>query len=230
VVFPNSDPAQNPGSGNPTSPADPQTPVTPQTTAAQPATSVPSPDIQEWEKKYKGLQTLVNKANGERDKAVADLATLQVTVEEQKLKIGTLEKQVTDLTASVGTKEKDVETAKGETTAKTLEVARLKLIVKEYPQLASFEAAGVLPTATTEDEMRTKFKAFQDAMSSIVGEDVKAKLKGSSLPSGTPTSTQPTEDEIYDEMSHIAGVRGKEDEFRKLQKQYDALREARQPN
>jgi hypothetical protein len=223
VTLPNSDPSQAQGSGQSDPTHQQQNAGTSQSTAAGGTGQTPSPEAQEWEKKYKGLQTAYNKLDGEKKKVQDDLNSSLGTIEEQKVKITNLEKQVVDLTSSVGVKDKEVQGAKGEATAKAMEVTRLKLIVDEFPQLAVFEKGGVLPTANSTEELRTKFTAFATAMSSIVGDSVKDKLKGAGLPAGQNQPVTPTIDSLYDQMSRIAGLPGKQDEYRKLRDQYDAL-------
>lgn len=191
------------------------------TVVATPDTT-PTPII-DWEKKYKGLQTAFNKLNTEKQKLTEDLNNALAAQEEVGLKIKGFEKQIADLQASLDGEKKNTESAKTEATTRSVEAIRARLILKEFPELAQFEASGLLPAATTEEEMRTKFNEYKTTLNSIVGKSVVDKLKGASLPTSSASQNTRDADTVYAELMRVAGVRGKEAEFRKLQAEYDQL-------
>lgn len=220
------------GSGSPSSDVGTQVPSQ-STPAPTNSTSAPTPDSGgDWENKYKGLQKVVNKYHTDNEKLRGDLQTAQAEVEQLKLDKAGLEAQLnqvkTDFTSSKETAEDNAKSL----TAKDLEIARLKLLINEFPGLASFEKKGVLPTADNVEELKTRFQSFQEAMKDVVKIGTQQVLTNSAppAPSGSASGPDITLESLQDQLNQLAGKPDKRQEYLRLRDQFDALWEARKNN
>lgn len=200
----------------------PDTPVTTESPVPASTGTVTVPPVQQeedWEKRFKGLQKLFDK----QQKSLADLQSEHATTvegqEAMKQAERTAQTELEKTKASLDALTKERESLSTQLTTETAKAKRATLILAEFPDLAAFEAAGLLPAATTEEEMRTKFAKFREVYSGSVSKTVTEKLKGSSpAPTGpTTTTTTRSKEEVYAELSRLAGSRKPEDRAKREQ-------------
>lgn len=205
-------------------PDDPEEPTTAsEETRAPVAPSQPSVD---WEKRYKGLQQAYDKLQKKYDTLDASHNQVITEMEEirQNLKGHEGEKKV--LADTLAKLEADKNELQGKIAAHAIERDRIKLIMGEYADLAKFEAQGLLPIASSIEELKPKLDAFRDAFKSSVGEEARNKILGSS-PSGGNTSPLPTrsKEEVFAKLTRLAGSRDPKDreEYERLRDEWDEL-------
>lgn len=183
----------------------------------------------DWEKRYKGLQRTY-------DAQVAKFASLQeqydqlvaeVEGERQKSKGHETEKQTLATSVQQLTAERDDLNKKLATHVFTQD--RMKMILSEFPDLAQFEAKGLLPTADTLENLKPLLEAFRETMGGMVGDDVRKKLLGSSPAGGSSSSNngagKRSKEEIYARLVQLAGSNKSEDrlEYQNLLKEWDDI-------
>jgi len=148
-----------------------------------------------------------------------DAATLQA--QEGTTTVGRLNTQITDLTTQLQSL-----TTERDTTTRGL--TRAQLIIKEFPDLALWEAKGLLPSGNDEDTTRTLLKDFQGALTGLVGKGVKDTMAGAVPPASGKSSLtssggapDETEEYIWAKMMENAGIN--QGEFLKWQAKYDQV-------
>jgi len=188
------------------------TEVKPTTTTAQPG--------EDYEKRFKGLQKLFEKQQkkiadleGERDSLLEARESLsqgdkqkQAELNKAKVDLDLLAREKETLTAKLGSQE--------------AQAKRINLILSEFSDLSAFEAQGLLPAATTEEEMRTKFAAFRETLGKTVNKGVQERVQGTG-PGPTGPIEPPaghTKEWLYAELNRLAGSRNPED-----RRKYDEL-------
>lgn len=167
-------------------------------------TAVPVTDTAE----YKGLQRKYNKLWEKFEKLQSDYDQLEDQLAETKLSTDTHTREHETLKSSLTAK--DTEIAQLKAQIKDLEGSqqRQKLIMAEYPELAEFEAEGLLPKAESEEDLRAKFSKFKEALGKRVDDKTKKKFEG--------TGAKPTEgktdktgdadpDRLWAEIIRLAG-------------------------
>ena len=193
---------------------------------------------QEWEASYKGLQGAYQKLKESTDKSIAEL-TLKLQEANQRFEetdqgvkskdtqMSVLQQQIVNLT-------KQVETLSSEKETVQAQASRGKLVMTEFPELAPWEAQGLLPQAPTEEELRGALSKFRDTLSGQVGAGVKRTMSGATPPGTgkTSPSTSPTpggdvesEEYVWKMMVDAAGRN--EVEFKKWQAKYDEIQAAK---
>jgi Skp family chaperone for outer membrane proteins len=184
-----------------------------------------------WEDRFKGLQRTF-------DKRQKDFSTLQEKYDNLLETAESTKQAERERQAQLDALQKDLEAAKegldkatGELAAQEAKGKRMQLIMSEFPDLAKFEAAGLLPNADTDEEMTEKLTAFRDALNSTVKANVERQVVGASpAPSGT-TATAPvrTAADIYSRLQQLAGARNDEDreEYDRLIAEWDKLQNAK---
>lgn len=198
----------------------PETPSTPPPIPpGVPPAVPPAQQDEDWEKRFKGLQKLFDK----QQKSLTDLQSEHATTIEGQEALKQAQKQAQTLLDST---KAELEALKTEKTSLSTQLSteqakakRATLILAEFPDLAAFEAAGLLPAAADETEMRDKFTKFRDVYSGTVSKTVQEKLKGSSpAPTGVATTTATrSKEEVYAELTRLAGSRKPEDRERREQ-------------
>ena len=202
------------------------------------STKVGGKTAEEWKASYNGLQASYQKLKETSDQTIADLqrqlAEAQTDLETSKQgktssdsQVETLNSEKTDLLAQIETLQSEKATLEGN-------LDRSKLVMSDFPELAAFEAQGLLPSGNGEDDLKAKFTSFRETMQSQVGTQVKSTLKGTQ-PAGSGRSTTSTtktveveedEDYVWDMMSQ-ASRDGNRVEFNKWQAKYDAIQDAK---
>lgn len=196
-----------------TPPADPPPEVTP------PKKETPPPETppQDFEKKYKGLQS----ASEKQRKTLAD------NLEAEHDKVTELTKQLAEaggsaelLTVEKEAKTKELDEAKtqlatitGEKEAVEDQLERQEVITSDFPGLAGL--AEYIPTGENIEDFKANAKKFKEKMGDRVDKAVSEKLKGATPPAPTGEDDVSTteKDKAYDRVSALAGVVGKEAEY-----------------
>jgi chromosome segregation ATPase len=208
-------------------PADNQPPAqTPP--AGDPPKATPQPG-DDWEKRYKGLQTAYNKLQEQKTTVDGQLASLQTDYE-------ALQQQVNKGIGDQSKLQDEISSQKGTLTQKETEIAslskqiaRLKLLMTdEYISLAPFETRGLLPDGKDDEDLKTKFSSFQEAYKATIKDAVKDELKGAG-----PGPTNPadgdlkprTREVVYAELNRLAGSRdpAKRERYEQVLKEWDQL-------
>ncbi len=208
-------------------------PVNPPAVPPLPPGIPPAQQEEDWEKRFKGLQRVYDKAQNSLTDLQSEHATTlegqEALKQAQRQAQAELEKAQASLDALI--KEKD--TLASQLTSESAKAKRAVLILSEFSDLAAFEAAGMLPAATTEEEMRTKFTKFREVYAGSVNKTVQDRLKGSSPGPTAPTTPTPTrsKEEVYAELNRLAGSRKPEDRAKReaLMAEWDEINKQPQP-
>lgn len=181
--------------------------------------NVPPSQGEDWEKRYKGLSATYTKLQAQFQKLTEDHEKLLGTREELEVNAKSvkaeIEKMKSDLDALTAEKEKLTQQL---TTQEAKEV-RTKLILSEYPDLAAFEAKGLLPAGATPEETKQLLDNFREALGSSVDQTLQKKVQGSGATAVGPTvAPKRSKEQIYAELTRLAGSRNPEDRVK-----YEAL-------
>jgi chromosome segregation ATPase len=188
----------------------------------------------EWEAAYKGLQAAYQKLKTASDTKITSLETQLATVQTD---LEGLKQGITSKDAQLGVLQSQVEKLNQEKTTIEAEKSkvvkglnRTKLVLSDYPELASFEAQGLLPDAEDEEKLKELFGKFKDTMNARVGSDLKKEIAGT-VPTGKAKTSASantsvsgdgeSEEFVYQKMLETAG---RDDAaFSQWQAKYDAL-------
>jgi len=190
-------------------------------TATEPQTQPPV----DYKAKYIGMQRAYDKQKEKFDKLEEDFLNLQAEFEEGGASKKKLETNMTDIEKKLASKEQELADFKEKMESQELLVERAKLIMKDFGDLAAFEAAGLLPDAKDIEEASEKFTAFREALKGISKEYMKEQVVGSTVSTGGERPpTKLTEAQLFEQMNQLAGSpRGTEDynKFLALRQQWD---------
>ena len=175
-----------------------------------------------WEAAYKGLQKKLSALQAQADlwKSERDDVTAQLSSSKADLTIAN--GKVDAFTSQVASFEGQVATLQGNFNAANGKLERTELIMSTYPDLAKFEAKGLLPQADTIDDLTTKLTDFREALGVSVTQSVDATLAGASLPQEESTGGDEglSDDALRDKMMFASGRDPVE--YARLQKIADA--------
>jgi hypothetical protein len=140
----------------------------------------------DWEGSYKGLQTTYNKLKETSDKSILDttqkLTEAKAALEEAKLghttkdsQMAALTKQVTDLNNQMIALQGGKATIEGD-------LARAKLIMNDFPELAKWEAKGLIAKGKDEAESKQLLTQFRETLAGQLGVDLKNLMSGATPP------------------------------------------------
>lgn len=170
-------------------------------------------DAVDWETRFKGLQRSF-------DRKQKELSSLQEKFDSLSEEAETSKQTERERQAQLDALQKDLESAKADLDKATGELAtqeargkRIQLIMSDFPELSKFEAAGLLPSAETEEEMAEKFTAFRDALNTTVQANVKQQVVGASPAKTGSAASPPAESaaEVYSKLTQLAGARDPKD-------------------
>lgn len=161
----------------------------------------------EWEKRYKGLQKTQNLQFKQLEAAKEQIETLKATIstmeteaKESTTTLDGLNTQLEELTDEKTTLTETVDTL-------TNDKLRTKLILDEFPNMAEFEAKGLLPDGADVEELRTKLTSFQEQIEAMTNHQLSEDLDGST-PASTDTGQSAdalSEDELWERAAQVAG-------------------------
>jgi len=184
----------------------------------------------DWAAAYKGLQSAYNKLQTKMDKLQEQYDAASSQSEEHLQGKSAAEKQLKTLGEEMETLKQQISTLDGEKTAAEAKIERSRLIMSEFPELAEFEAKGLIPNADTPEAQRTIFEQFKETLGGRIDTTVQSKMAGASPPGTSTTSTsspppEESEEVLWRTMMKTAGVPGKQEEYQAAQEKYDALQE-----
>lgn len=193
----------------------------------KPSAPPAAPQGENWEKRFNGLNAAYQKLQKKYEALEAEhnnlVAEKETILQDDKSKKSQLDKLQSDLQALASERE----SLSTEISSLQSQRERMSLIMSEFTDLAPFEAKGLLPTATTAEELRQKFDKFREALSSTVQQSLKDKAKGSGPTGGGGGGQPPTlsKEEIYARLTRLAGARTPEErtEYDELVKAWDKL-------
>jgi chromosome segregation ATPase len=192
-----------------------------------PPAPVPAAQPEDYEKRFKGLQKLFDKQHSElenlQNEHTTSLEGREAILQAQKQAQTQLDQTKVQLTAL----QTEKETLAAQVKIHETQALRSKLILSDYVDLAAFEARGLLPQASTEEEMKSKFTAFREALGATVSLTVTQKLQGASPAVTGVTIPNParSKEQVYAELNRLAGSRKPEDRAKRdeLVAEWDAL-------
>jgi len=189
-------------------------------------------DSKDWEASYKGLQGAYQKLQNSTTSQVADLekklAEANQKIEELSQGVTSKDKQMEVLVKQANDLQERINSAQGDAAEKEKKLSRLSLVLKDFPELAQWEAEGLLPGGDTEEQMRDNFSKFKATLDSQVGAGVTRTMQGASPPGGPQIpqtslggESQESREYILAQMMRHAGKNS--EEFNKWQSKLDAL-------
>lgn len=193
----------------------------------EPTSKASSPQQEDYEARFKGLQKTFDRKQKELAKAQEQLDELLEASETAKQSEREKQIQLDALKKAQDEAKAELDRLTGELATQEAQNTRAKLIMSEFSDLAKFEASGLLPPAETEEEMLEKFAAFREALKSTVSANVEQKLVGTSPTDAGSTSTKParTKEQIYTRLTQLAGARSDKDrhEYGELLAEWDKI-------
>lgn len=177
------------------------------------------------EAQYKGLQAVIAKKDALIAKQTTEIADLQTKLVEAEANHGSAlsekEKLSGKLTESTG----EVDTLNKKVAELQRKLNHQDIIMKDFPDLAP--AAYLLADTESEEEYRESAKALRATLKQYQGTAVKNAISGSSPPiedDGGGSSLNVDElDKAYKEVTALAGIPGKEQEYEKANQRYIEL-------
>jgi vacuolar-type H+-ATPase subunit I/STV1 len=179
--------------------------------------------LTEANERYIGLQQTLQKAKDEGKILSESLTSTQTELQALKLEKETLQGKVTETETLFSEKDMKID----ELTRKT---HRSDLIFKDYPELAPFEAEGLLPEVEDDAKLPEVFGKFKEKLGTL-----QAKAKTEHVAGGTPPppdgkpKNEPGSDNLkilLDEVNKAA-LSGKPKEYKEAYGKYMAAKEAK---
>lgn len=166
--------------------------------------------------RFKGLQTTFQKEQEKVTAAQEKITTLTDQVNAFEGEKATLTSQIADLTKTNQTHETEL------TTLRTKE-KRTKKIMLEYPELAVFEAKGLVPAAETDEDMDKIFKDFSEQVTDIQKKSAEQFGQGGGRQTPPPKKKTEKSSSDYLDLATKASLAGNGEEY---EKNYDLYLEA----
>ena len=180
-----------------------------------------------WEDRFKGLQRTYAKAQKKLETLEEEKDDLLEETETSKQSALEKEAKLKELQDAQDKAQADLDRLTGELTTQEAKNKRANLILADFPDLARFEADGLLPTADTDEELIEKFTKFRDTLKSSISSGVEQQIVGASPADAGSTATTPvrTKQEIYARLTALAGRRTPEQdaEYTTLMDEWDEL-------
>jgi chromosome segregation ATPase len=181
----------------------------------------------DYEKRYKGLQRTYETLQAKMNKLQEQYDQLVAEAEGLRQSIRTHEGEKATLSTNLKTLETERDNLNKQISTHSLQQERMKLILREYPDLANFEAQGLLPNADTLEDLKPKLDTFRSTLTGMVGDNVRNKLSGSvpSVGSNNGGNVVRSKETVYAELERLAGSRTTEDrnKYAALLKEWDEL-------
>jgi len=249
--MPSSDPS-DPVTQTPTKEPAVTEPKTATGTQTEPTADYKGKTAEGWHTAYAALQNNYNSLKTDTDQKIGDL-TGQLETVNTDLKTArnqasqfeqtntTLQETIQNLNKTFGLEDgadaKALVTKAGEIVTQSeagskaiSQLERANLIITEYPELASWEAKGLLPTAEDTETLKTKLNDFKSNLGMKVGEDVKKTIEGASPdtvvtePKTPDDANQESEDYLWNRLTELANETPfNRVEYNKVQARYDEL-------
>lgn len=192
-----------------------------------PPTVPPAQQDEDYEARFKGLQRSFDKRQKDylnlqekHDALQEEAETSKQSDREKQAKLDALQKEADEAKA-------ELDKTAGELATQEAKVNRANMIMSQFPELAPFEAEGLLPETGTEEEMTEKFTAFSEALNKRVQTNVERQVVGSAAGDTGPPPRTPVRDEayIYNRLQQLAGTRDPKlrDEYIQLMAEWDEI-------
>lgn len=206
-------------------------------TSGQSASTFEGKTAEEWAKSYKGLQgafqKLQNESTAQIGSLTSQLSDAQTQIETLKQGGTTKDDQLTVLQSEVAKSKETITQLQSDKDSADALLKRKNLVMQDFPELAAWEAQGLLPSADSEEALKEQLEKFRGTLAGQVGATVKDTLKGAS-PSGsgkTDTSNsntkqvEGTKEHWWNVMVENSGPTGDREKFIDAQAKYDAIEE-----
>lgn len=194
----------------------------PTSTEAPPSQPSTTTDAVDWKRKYDGLQGQFDKVKRERDDFAAKVTLLTTEYEGQLATLtsekATFEKAAQEKTGTVEQLQKDF-------TGTKTELDALKLVLKDYSDLAPLVAKGTLRIAGLQgDELTTYLTQAREDLKGLVTTGTQQNLQGASPAPPSGGSTQMTLQELSDKKIDVLRKQGAfSKEYQDLQRLEDEM-------
>jgi len=162
---------------------------------------------EDWEKRFKGMQSAYNKLQTQHAEQSSEYEKMLGEVEELRATMKNLEGEKKGILEQVNELSTMKETLESQINAHSIQEQRSKLIMENYMDLAAFEAQGLLPPASTVEEMKERFDNFRKAFNTTVDQTMKTRMVGmSAAPSSNTPPVARTAETVYAELTRLAGA------------------------
>jgi hypothetical protein len=208
-------------------------PVQPLTTPTDPPAKAggdPAQGTQQvnWEARYNGLNATYGKLQKKFEDLERSSQQTMAELEELRQSHKKVDGEKANLSSDLQKLQAEKAALEGRLTSAAFDKERMKLIMGEYPELAGFEAEGLLPTADTVDTLKPKLEAFRTKLGGNINAGVQKKLQGAGPAPSGKNDTNPgthSEEYIYTRLNQLAGHRTPEQqvEYQGLQDEWDTL-------
>jgi hypothetical protein len=193
-----------------------------------------SKETVDWKSKYQGMTKEYDRYKKQTE---GEIAALKAKLVEKDTELGLRTSEKVDFETKHTTASKENELLKSTLATKSTEaesaskqLARMKLIAKDFPMLVKFEANDLLPQADNDEDLKVKLSAFQSSIKDIAGEKANDLLAGSSISGGESSNTSNDsydEDSLWTQISQLAstGLRTPEQQtkYNDLMKKWDVI-------
>lgn len=188
----------------------------PEPAPPEPKPAGSSQQVVDWEARYKGLQRTYDKLDKEhtalKGKYDQQQEEHETALQESRKKLN----EYDEFKKTFQALENDKSSLEKELASHRAQVDRTKTIMAKFPDLAPFEAQGLLPEAPTIEELETKLENFRKAIGDSVDKSALDKLRGYTPPSASnnqPPATQ-SKEQVYAELTRLSGRRTPEQQAR----------------
>ena len=164
-----------------------------------------------WEAAYKTLQRNHNDLQAKFATMQGQNETLTAQLATRASEISAAQTQLQAEQANVQTLTSQVTSLEGEKGNLSAQLERQNLIMGEFPQLATFEAQGLLPQAEGEDAMRDTFTKFAATIDGLKSSAIETLMEGASpepvggVSDGDGKAVTLTTDQMWDKVVKLSG-------------------------
>lgn len=169
---------------------------------------------------YKGLQRTVSKKDSEIAKLKKELENAEKEKADALAVLDKGDKVRLDLQKTIADQGKRLGALEQENQQSKLEAMQSRVLAEDFPGLAKLK--NYIPSAETEDEYRKNCEGLQAALGEETTKILTKELSNSTPPvddNNKPVS-QAQVDKLYSKAMSLAGVRGKEQEYKKTFDEY----------
>jgi septal ring factor EnvC (AmiA/AmiB activator) len=201
-----------------------------------PAPVVAPEPVEDWEKRFKGMQQAYQQKDNQFNEAQATIATLTQERDQQRAEKEAQGVQITDLQAAKDTATQSADAQQSEMATLQNKATVQDLILTEFLDLAPVAPMIVATVMNIEGEeaQREALKGWQGTMAGYIGNQVQTQVQNTLrgvTPSTSPARVQTpgmgmTDEQLSARMEQTLGVPGKEDEANILKAEYYRRQEA----
>lgn len=208
-------------------PADPPADPQQQKTDPPPADPKPEDTPEYWRERYTGLNRKYQEDKTTADKQAQklndDLTAAQTKMQELENTLNGKSTSETEAREQLNKISGEVTNLQKEIDSLTKGKERTDLIMEKFPDLVAFEAQGLIPDPKEGQELADVLESFQGAMLTAAGSKLKEIFEGATPPApggeADPLASL-SDDDLYVKMMAVAGIEGKEEEYRNYEAQW----------